>query len=167
MNLEVTLTAAQAWIFLPLALPIALWACYTDITEFKIKNVTVLALLGGFVVLGPIALGFEEYAWRFTHFGVVLLVGFILSAVMGIGAGDAKFAAAMAPFIALSDAGTVLVVWTMVTLATVLLYAVPRFIPMVAHVGIRRASKMPFPFGIALAPTLVIYLVLGITQGGA
>jgi prepilin peptidase CpaA len=167
MNLEVTLSAAQAWIFLPLALPIALWACYTDITEFKIKNVTVLALLGGFVVLGPIALGFEEYAWRFTHFGVVLLVGFILSAVMGIGAGDAKFAAAMAPFIALSDAGTVLVVWTMVTLATVLLYAVPRFIPMVAHVGIRRASKMPFPFGIALAPTLVIYLVLGITQGGA
>jgi hypothetical protein len=61
----------------------------------------------------------------------------------------------------------VLVVWTMVTLATVLLYAVPRFIPMVANVGIRRASKMPFPFGIALAPTLVIYLVLGITQGGA
>jgi hypothetical protein len=113
MNLEVTLSAAQAWIFLPLALPIALWACYTDITEFKIKNVTVLALLGGFVVLGPIALGFEEYAWRFTHFGVVLLVGFILSAVMGIGAGDAKFAAAMAPFIALSDAGTVLVVCEM------------------------------------------------------
>jgi prepilin peptidase CpaA len=57
MNLEVTLTAAQAWIFLPLALPIALWACYTDITEFKIKNVTVLALLAGFIVLGPFALG--------------------------------------------------------------------------------------------------------------
>ena len=75
MNLEVTLTAMQAWIFLPLALPIALWACYTDITEFKIKNVTVLALLAGFIVLGPFAMGWDEYAWRFAHFGVVLAVG--------------------------------------------------------------------------------------------
>ena len=68
MNLEVTLTAMQAWIFLPLALPIALWACYTDITEFKIKNVTVLALLAGFIVLGPFAMGWDEYAWRFRAF---------------------------------------------------------------------------------------------------
>ena len=88
---------------------------------------------------------------------------------MGIGAGDAKFAAAMAPFVALADVGTVLVVWTMVTLTTVLLYAVPRFIPMVANVGIRRAAKIALSLRHrALAPpTLVIYLVLGITQGGA
>jgi hypothetical protein len=86
MNLEVTLSAMQGWIFLPLALPIALWACYTDITEFKIKNVTVLALLAGFILLGPFALGWGEYAWRFAHFGVVLAIGFVLSAVMGIGA---------------------------------------------------------------------------------
>jgi prepilin peptidase CpaA len=145
MNLAVTLTAAQAWIFLPLALPIALWACYTDITEFKIKNVTVLALLAGFIVLGPFALGWGEYAWRFAHFGVVLAIGFVLSAVMGIGAGDAKFAAAMAPFIALADVGTVLIVWTMVTLTTVVLYAIRKFIPMVANVGIRTRLQDALP----------------------
>jgi hypothetical protein len=167
MNLEVTLTAAQAWIFLPLALPIALWACYTDITEFKIKNVTVLALLAGFIVLGPFALGWGEYAWRFAHFGVVLAIGFVLSAVMGIGAGDAKFAAAMAPFIALSDAG----------------HRAGRLDHGDAgdRPSLRRAALHPdgrqcrhpprlqdaLPLRHRAGPTLVIYLVLGITQGGA
>jgi prepilin peptidase CpaA len=68
MNLAVTLTTAQAWIFLPLALPIALWACYTDVTEFKIKNVTVLALLAGFVVLGPFALELGRLRVAFRAF---------------------------------------------------------------------------------------------------
>ena len=44
-----------------------------------------------------------DWAWRWTHLVVVLVVGMILNAVGLLGAGDAKFAAAAAPFVALAD----------------------------------------------------------------
>jgi len=64
----------------------------------KIPNVAVVALIASYAVLGLIALPFEQYLWHWTHFVVILILGFIGNAFGLFGAGDAKFAAAAAPW---------------------------------------------------------------------
>ncbi|MEM1273070.1 MAG: prepilin peptidase [Pseudomonadota bacterium] len=166
MNIPVTITATQAWIFLPLALPICIWAIYSDVREFKIRNYAVLALIAGFVVLGPFALDWAEYFWRFAHFAVVFAIGYGLWAFTGLGAGDAKIAAAISLFVALPDVTSVLLIWLVAMIVMALLYS-RRAVQVAQTDGVRAARKMEVPFGIALAPTLIAYLVLGIAQGGA
>ena len=168
MNLDLSITALQAWIFLPAAVPICLWAVYTDMREFRISNYAVLALMVAFVVLGPIALELNEFLWRGTHFATVLAIGFVLWSIGGIiGAGDVKIAAAMALYFSLPDTVVVLMIWLICILGMLTLHSVPRLIPLMQNVGIWQSRKMPVPFGIALAPTLIIYLILGIIQGAA
>ena len=82
-----------AW-FLPFVFPITVWVAWSDMATMKIPNKAVLALLAVFVVIGLIALPFNDYLWRYAHFGVVIVIGFILSSVGAMGAGDAKFGAA-------------------------------------------------------------------------
>jgi prepilin peptidase CpaA len=89
--------------FLPAALPISVFCAWNDIREMKIPNVAVMALVLGFAVLGLCAFGFPQYLWQWSHLVVVLIVGFVLNAAGIMGAGDAKFAAAAAPFVALGD----------------------------------------------------------------
>ncbi len=165
MNFAVSLTATQAWFFLPLALPICLWAIYTDVREFRISNYAVLALIAAFLVIGPFALGFGDYLWRFSHFAIVLVIGFGLWALTNLGAGDAKIAAAIALYVAPQDVMVVLMIWLFAMIAMMLLYS-RRAVQVAQADGLNAARKMAVPFGIALAPTLVIYLILGITHGG-
>ena len=55
----------------------------------------VLALLIVFAVVGLVALpSFTEYLWRWSHFAVILVFGFVASSLGMMGAGDAKYAAA-------------------------------------------------------------------------
>ena len=154
-----------AW-FLPFILPIAIWVSWSDMASMKIPNKAVLAQLIVFAVVGLIALPFVDYLWRYAHFGVVLAIGFVLNAVGIIGAGDAKYAAAMAPFIALPD-------WYpfMFLLGATIIAA------FVVHRAIRASSlrqrfahweswtRRDFPMGFALAPALVIYLLIPLIGG--
>lgn len=152
--------------FLPFVLPIAIWVAWSDMATMKIPNKAVLALLLVFAIVGLIALPFTDYLWRYAHFGVVLVVGFLMSSLGMVGAGDAKFAAAMAPFVARED-------W----FAVLFLLAGASFAAFVVHRLVRASSlrqKVPdweswtsraFPMGFALAPTLVIYLTLPIIFG--
>ena len=93
-------TPLQGLVFGLLSLPICLWVAYTDLTQMKIRNEAVLALFVTFVVSGIFLMPFTEYLWRYLHLAVILAVGFGLSTIRALGAGDAKFAAAMAPFVA-------------------------------------------------------------------
>ena len=123
-----TLTTA-AW-FLPFVVPIAIWVSWSDMATMKIPNKAVAALLVVFVVLGLIAVPFTDYIWRYVHFAVVLAICFFLNMVRVLGAGDAKFAAAMAPFIALGDwlpfmyllGGVMIAAFVSVVLLTAFLY---------------------------------------------
>ena len=92
-----------AW-FLPFVVPITIWVSWSDMATMKIPNKAVLALLAVFLVVGLIALPFLEYLWRWSHFAVILVIGFVCASLGMMGAGDAKYAAAMAPFIAREDA---------------------------------------------------------------
>ena len=98
-----SITAHEALWFLPFVLPVCLYVCFTDLREMRITNQAVLVLGAIFVLVGPFVLPLPEYGWRLVHMVVVLVVGFLLNAGGAIGAGDAKFAAAAAPYVALGD----------------------------------------------------------------
>ena len=161
----VTNWAIAGW-FLPFVIPIAIWVAWSDMATMKIPNKAVAALLVVFVVVGPLAMPFTDYLWRYAHFAVVLAIGFGLNSVRVLGAGDAKFAASMAPFIALSD-------WLlfMYLLGGVMIAA------FIIHRAVRASSlreKVPhweswtrreFPMGFALAPSLIMYLLIAFFSG--
>ena len=158
----VTTWTTAAW-FLPFVLPIAIWVAWSDMATMKIPNKAVAALLLVFIVVGLLALPFSEYLWRYAHFAVVLAIGFGLNMVRALGAGDAKFAAAMAPFIAQPD-------W----LAFMYLLGGATIAAFIVHRAIRASSireKVPnweswtrreFPMGFALAPSLILYLLVAL-----
>ncbi len=166
MGLEISV--AEALWFLPFVIPICVWAAWSDLKYMKIRNKAVLALLVVFLVIGLIALPIEDYLWRFVHFAVVLAVGFVLNALRLLGAGDAKFAAAMAPFITLQDVGPFFFLLAFVSIAALATHRMFRAMP-----GFRARTsdweswnKAKFPMGFALGPSLVFYLLLGAIPGG-
>ncbi len=170
----VTDWTTAAW-FLPFVLPICLWVIWTDFTTMKIPNVAVLALLAVFVVVGFIALPLSDYLWRYAHFGVMLVIGFLLTISIGFGAGDAKFAAAMAPFVALPDLGFFALLLSGTTFAALALHSLMRYTPFIRKRlpdwesftvdEDRSFRKRKFPFGFGLAPALAGYLLIAFFNG--
>jgi len=159
--------ATNALWFLPFVLPICLYVAFTDMAQMKITNQAVIALTLVFVILGVFLMPFTDYLWRLAALVIVLVVGIILNAAGALGAGDAKFAAAAAPFIALGD-----------LLLLMNLFAATLLAAIVAHRGIKHTplrrlapewasweQGKKFPMGLALGPALAIYLVLGARYG--
>lgn len=165
MDLIVATNQMQGFVWALLAVPVCIWATLTDIREMKIKNVAVLALMAIFVVSGPFLLDLGDYAWRFAHFGVVLLIGFILSATVGVGAGDAKFAAAMAPFVALPDVSLVMTFYVLWSILLLMGMFTARATPALREaapgwIWFEPKYRRYVPFGVGLAPTLACYLII-------
>ncbi|HDR27348.1 prepilin peptidase [Rhodovulum sp.] len=155
-------TPLGAGAFLPFVLPIAFWVARSDMKTMKIPNQAVLALVFVFALVGPVALPLEIWAWCWVHLGIVLVLGFVMSTFGMIGAGDAKFAAAMAPFVALTDLGGFLFLFAAVTVFAFLGHRLVRRSPAVrrALAGWESWERRDFPMGIALAGALVCYLAL-------
>lgn len=160
-------TAATALWFLPFAAPIALWVALSDMKTMKIPNRAVLALVVVFAIVGLLALPFETWLWRWVHLAVVLAVGFVLSLTGMVGAGDAKFAAAMAPFVALADLGGFLLLFSAILLAAFLTHRGARMIPALrrAAPGWESWARDEFPMGLALGGGLLCYLFLAVVRG--
>ena len=158
--------AAALW-FLPFALPICVYICYTDMKGMRIPNHAVVALFCVYLIVGLIALPLDAYAWRYLHLVVVLVAGIALNAGGAMGAGDAKFAAAAAPFIHLGDLRFLMALFAANLLAAYVAHRLAK------HSALRRLapdwhswdSGARFPMGLALGSTLAIYLGLGILYG--
>ena len=162
------ITAFSAWVFLPLVLPICFYVAFTDLREMRITNQAVIALAAVFLVLGPIALPLPEYGLRLVQLVVVLLAGIVLNAAGAMGAGDAKFAAAAAPYIAMGDLRLLVGILAATLLAAVATHRIAKY------TALRRIAPgwhswdrgWDFPMGLALGGTLALYLVLGALYGG-
>jgi len=89
-----------AWWFILPVIAIGLWVAWSDMKFMKIPNTAVLAMAGAFLLIGPLALSFDLYLWGLGLGVVTLIAGFVASTLRVVGAGDAKFAAAMAPYFA-------------------------------------------------------------------
>ena len=147
--------------FLIALLPVCLIVAFNDLKFMKIPNWTVLTMVAIFVVLGFLVLPMEIYLWRFAGLAVTLVAGFLLSAAKLMGAGDAKFMAAAALFIAPSDAGSVIIVLALMGPIALLLHR------LAGRFGLKNAlpdweswqRTRDFPWGLPLTATLLIYLV--------
>ncbi|AXI45708.1 hypothetical protein C1J03_06485 [Sulfitobacter sp. SK012] len=162
-----TLTTYEAMWFLPFVLPICFYVAFTDMKEMRITNQAVIALAMVFVVIGLIALPFDLYLWRLLSMAIVLVVGIVLNAAGVMGAGDSKFAAAAAPFIAIGDLRLLMALFTATLLAAALTHRAAKYSPL------RRLAPnwqswnqgKKFPMGLALGTTLALYLILGFSHG--
>ncbi|SMH53022.1 prepilin peptidase [Maritimibacter sp. HL-12] len=160
-------TAATALWFLPFVVPIAIWVAWSDMARMKIPNKAVLALVAVFAVVGLLALPLEVWAWRWVHLAVVLALGFVASSAGLMGAGDAKFAAAMAPFVLRAD----LIIFGYLLAAVVLsgfaIHRIARAMPWVRArtPGWESWERKDFPMGLCLGAALVFYLAIGAVWG--
>ena len=148
-------------IFLPFVLPICVWVAYSDMKYMKIPNKAVLALAAVYLVVAPFTMPLAAFA---THVGVglgVLVIGFLMNMARLIGAGDAKFAAAMAPYFAFADLSAVLFLFAALLLVAFIGHRTARRVPAVRGMAPDWVSwtSPKFPMGIALASTLAVYLI--------
>lgn len=157
------LTSGEAFLFLPFVLPICIWVAWSDLRAMKIPNKAVISLALVFVLLGLFVLPWPDYFWRLSHLAIVLLVGIVLNAVGAMGAGDAKFAAAAAPFIPLGDLRILMVLFAANLLAAYVTHRLAK------HTPLRRLAPdwkswetgSDFPMGLSLGASLALYIALG------
>lgn len=165
--MAVTLT--ETFWFLPVVLPICLFVAWSDMKYMRIPNASVLTLLGAFALVGLLALPAEEYAWRWLHLAAVLGIGFVVASAGLVGAGDAKFAAAMAPFVAMQDGLLVLVLFSAILLGAFATHRLARMVPPIRRMTPDWESwtrKRDFPMGLALSGTLIFYFMLPLLLQG-
>jgi len=180
--MEIPAVAAQ-W-FLPFVLPICFYVAFTDMREMKIKNHAVTALALVFVVvglivlppwsgewvaasIGPLQFSLPVYAWQLFHLAVVLFFGILLNAAGAMGAGDAKFCAAAAPFVWVGDFLLVMGVLMVTTLAAFATHRLAKYsrLRQIAPNWESWDQGKKFPMGLALGASLGIYLILGAING--
>lgn len=153
------MSASAALVFLLAALPIAFWAMWSDLKFMKIPNRAVLALVLVFLALGPFLLPLSAYGFALGLGAGVLVIGFLLSTAGLLGAGDAKFAAAMAPYFIGADLAQTAFLLGAALIAGFLTHRLLRRTPL------RRLapdwlswSHPQFPMGLSLGAALLFHL---------
>lgn len=161
------ISAYSAWWFLPFVVPICIYVGFTDMREMRITNQAVVALAIVFLVIGLIALPIADYPWRLLQLAVVLVLCMLFNAAGVMGAGDAKFLAAAAPFIDLGDLRFLIGLLAANILGAFVAHRLAK------HSPLRRLAPdwqswtvgKDFPMGLALGSTLMMYILAGVIWG--
>lgn len=160
--MDLALTAKQAAWFLPFVAPLCIYVAWNDLRAMKIPTWSTDALALVFVVVGFFLMPFwPDYALRYAHFAIMLVVGLLLNAGGILGAGDSKFIASAAPFIAVDDIGFVMMLLATCLLAGYMIHRLARAIPAVRNLVPDWQSwseKKRFPMGFPLGGALIFYL---------
>lgn len=153
------------------AIAAGLWAGLSDLRRMKIPNNAVLLLLAGFVVIGFGATvtgdwGLDVFAVRMLQGLALLVLGFLINMIGGMGAGDAKFLAASAPYIAMADLVPAMAILAASTLVAFGLHRVARATvgPRLAPDWLSWSTGRRFPMGVSFGLALVVYLILVATR---
>lgn len=153
--------------FAPFVWPICAWVAWSDMATMRIPNKAVVTLTLVFVLLGLFLMPLPDFAWRLGHLVIILLVGILMNAAGMIGAGDAKFAAAAAPFVAGGDLRFIMPLFAANLLAAFVTHRLAK------NSKLRNLAPnweswnrgWDFPMGLALGSTLAVYIGLGILYG--
>ncbi|HCP82632.1 MAG TPA: hypothetical protein DIT67_14070 [Octadecabacter sp.] len=160
---EVSLTVTQSIAFLIFVAPLCIYVAWNDLRAMKIPTWSTDALALVFVVVGFWVMPFSDYLWRYAHFGVVLIVAILANAIGAMGAGDSKFLASAAPFVALDDAGFVLMLLGAGMASGLAIHRIARSIPAVRNMvpdWESWAQKKRFPMGFPMGAVLIVYLAI-------
>ncbi|WP_417474274.1 prepilin peptidase [Leisingera sp.] len=158
---------AAMW-FLPFVLPLCYAVALTDLRGMRIPNwavdsLGVIFILGGALLMPT----WVSYGWQLLHLPVGIALGFLFYAAGAVGAGDAKFAGAAAPFFAIGDLRLLLVIFAAVLLAGFAAHRIAK------HTRLRQLAPhwqswetgKSFPMGLCLGATLALYLILAAFYG--
>lgn len=150
-----------------LSLPICVWVAWSDMRAMRIPNTSVIALTLVFVLVAPFVMPLQTMGWQLLHLVVILLIGILLNATGLVGAGDAKFAAAAAPYIAFGDTRFLIALFAACLLAGYTTHRIAKFSPLrrMAPHWESWTRKRDFPMGLPLSATLSIYLLLAVLYG--
>jgi prepilin peptidase CpaA len=155
------ISSFAALAFLPFAIAIGIWVSWSDMKFMKIPNKAVLTMAAVYLVVGIVVLPFKLWLLGLGLGTVVLVAGFVGNAAGLFGAGDAKFAAAMAPVFVHADLRFVLGLIAACILGAFAAHRLARMVP-----AVRRATTdwqswthKDFPMGLALSGTLIFYLL--------
>jgi len=147
-------------VFLPFALAIGIWVSWSDMKFMKIPNKAVMALFTVWVVVGVFVVPFDLWLLGLALGAVTLVVTFLATVVGLIGAGDAKFAAAMAPFFITADPRFVMALFAACLLGVFVGHRGMRLVTPFRAATADWASwtNKDFPMGLALSGMLIFYL---------
>lgn len=156
------LDPVAARIFLPFVLVIGLYVSWSDLRAMRIPNGSVITLALVYILIGPFVLSLDVYGLRLIHLVVMLVGGIILTALRVMGAGDAKFIAAAAPFVAIADLRLIFMILAATMLAAFVTHRAAK------HSPLRRLAPnweswtrtRDFPMGTALSTALTLYVAL-------
>ncbi len=158
---------ALHWPFLLAALPLCIYATWSDLKHMIIPNWLCLGLLGAFVLLGLFLMPIAALGWQLLAGLGVLVFTFVLNAAGKMGGGDAKMLAALAPYIAFERAPLFFMIFAACLMLALLVHRVARAIPVV-----RRATpdwvsweSAHFPMGTGISAALLIYLSIMVFLG--
>ncbi|MDP1964281.1 MAG: prepilin peptidase [Reyranella sp.] len=139
------------------------YAGLVDLTTMRIRNSLILALLGSYVALAPLA-GFtlEEVAWSAAIAAGLLIVGFVFFARGWMGGGDAKLLAVTGLWLGFEQVPTFLVYTALfggaLTLAVLQLRLVglPAFLGSKPWITRLQSERTGIPYGVAITLAALI-----------
>lgn len=164
------LEPSDAMILLVPVLPIAIWAALSDMKRMKIPNASVLAMAAVWPLLGwYVSPTLTVWAWGFALMAIVFVAGFLLYLTGTFGAGDAKFAAAMAGIFVGGNIAEILLIIFLCMVGALIVHRLLRSIPLVRNATPDWESwtkRRYFPFGLALSAIVIVYLLAAIWPQG-
>ncbi|MFN3991559.1 MAG: prepilin peptidase [Tabrizicola flagellatus] len=164
------LEPTDAMILLVPVLPIAIWAALSDLKRMKIPNASVLAMAAVWPLLGwYVSPTLTVWAWGFALMAIVFVAGFLMYLTGTFGAGDAKFAAAMAGLFVGGNIGEILLIIFLCMVGALVVHRLLRSIPWVRNATPDWESwtkRRYFPFGLALSAIVIVYLLAVIWPQG-
>jgi prepilin peptidase CpaA len=163
------LEPTDAMILLVPVLPIAIWAAVSDLKRMKIPNTSVIAMAAVWPLLGWFLVPMSAWFWGFALMAIVFVAGFLLYLTGTFGAGDAKYAAAMAGIFVGGNIGEILLIIFVSMVGSLIVHRILRSLPIVRNATPDWESwtrRRYFPFGLALSAMLIIYLLAAIWPQG-
>lgn len=163
------LEPADAMILMVPVLPIAIWAAVSDLKRMKIPNAAVIAMAAIWPLIGWYLVGMTAWLWGFALMAIVLVLGFLMYLTGTFGAGDAKYAAAMAGMFVGGNIGAILLIIFVCMIGALIVHRVLRSLPVVRNATpdwVSWTRRRYFPFGMALSCIVIFYLLAAIWPQG-
>lgn len=163
------LEPTDAMILLVPVVPIAIWAAVSDLKTMKIPNTSVLAMAAVWPLLGWFLVPMSAWLWGFALMAIVLVLGFLMYLTGTFGAGDAKYAAAMAGIFTGGRIADILLIIFFCMVGALLLHRLMRSLPFVRNATPNWESwdrRRYFPFGLSLSAIVIFYLLAAIWPQG-
>lgn len=151
---------AAFW-FLVTALPFCLWAAYSDLSTMTIPNRLSIWMVAFFLLPGAVFLGPQGLLWHLAAAAGILVLGFVANAMRLMGGGDAKFGAAMTPYVFGDSLGEFFLTLGIFLFAALLSHRLAAWIPALHALApgwVSWGAGRNFPMGYAMAGALIWYL---------